>query len=139
MKHLNDNFDHEFWWLQLGLNPGRREKKICFQSSWLKKKLTQAAAKLFFLSRITISLFLKLALFICILHFLSCIDVLFYFTPYKFQCNSTDLHTLYHSQTHFEDLVLTEYRKYVFYEVEQANNFLSSLITNFRLLSSLSQ
>ena len=46
---------------------GRCEKKICFRSSGLEKKLNRAAVKLLFLLKITISLFLKIALFICIL------------------------------------------------------------------------
>ena len=54
-----------------------------------------------FFSKIIISLFLKIALFICILQLLSCSDVLFYFTPQKFQCNSTDFQTLHHSQTYY--------------------------------------
>ena len=87
--------------LSMQMNKDKADvKKICFQSNGLKKT-HPGSPKFFFFSKITISLFLKIALFICIQQFLSCSDVLFYFAPQKFQCNSTDFHTLHHSQTYY--------------------------------------
>ena len=87
--------------LSMQMNKDKADvKKICFQSNGLKKTHL-GSPKFFFFSKITISLFLKIALFICIQQFLSCSDVLFYFAPQKFQCNSTDFHTLHHSQTYY--------------------------------------
>ena len=87
--------------LSMQMNKHKADVKKNVSNPVVWKKLNRAAAKLFFLSKITISLFLKIALFIWILQFLSCSDVLFYFTQQKFQCKSTDFHTLHHSQTYF--------------------------------------
>ena len=75
-------------------------KKNLFPIQHFEKNSPRQLQFFFFFSKITISLFLKIALFICI-QFLSCSDALFYFTPQKFQCNSTDFHTLHHSQTYY--------------------------------------
>ena len=59
--------------------PTWKKKSISDPAGW-EKKVPQMAANFVF-SKITVSLFLKIALFICILQFFSCIDILFYFTP----------------------------------------------------------
>ena len=113
-------------------------KKICFRSSGLEKT-HPGHRKIIFLSKITILLFLKIALFICILQFLSFIDIFFYFTPYKFQCNSTDFHTLHHSQTHFVmkttyDIKISQILLFKIVEFTHLSFFLKlphCLITNF--------
>ena len=67
--------------LSIQMNKDKADvKKICFRSNGLKKT-HPGSPQIFFFSKITISLFLKIALFICMLQFLSSSDVLFYFTP----------------------------------------------------------
>ena len=113
-------------------------KKICFRSSGLEKT-HPGHRKIIFLSKITILLFLKIALFICILQFLSFIDIFVYFTPYKSQCNSTDFHTLHHSQTHFVmkttyDIKISQILLFKIVEFTHLSFFLElpdCLITNF--------
>ena len=112
------------------------KKKICFRSSWQDKKTHPAAAKLFiFCQKLQFRYFLKQP---CSFAYCSSFHVLtFFFISLHRNFNVTQQisilciilkHTLKISHPQ-----IIASKSYVFYEVEEINNFFSSLFTNFRL------